>query len=103
MRQAAQIAVVGIEASCRLPLGAFDLGQFHLRGNRADDTRGDLILQFKDVIQSTFETLRPKVSAGARVDQLSCDADTVYGSAYAAFQQIAHAKLLPDLPHVRSA
>jgi len=79
MRQSAQIAVVGIQASCRFPPGAFDFGQFHLWGNRADHAGRDLILQFEDVIQGTFETLRPQVSAGTRINQLSRNADAVCG------------------------
>src|SRR5690606_29243611 len=100
MGEPAQIAVVGIEARCRLRLRAFDLGQLYLRGNRAGDARGDLVLQLENVVQPSFETLRPKVSARARANQLARDAYAVAGPAHAAFQQIADTELLPNLRRV---
>src|SRR5690606_38764429 len=100
MGEPAQIAVVGSEARCRLRLGALDLGQLYLRGNRAGDARGDLVLQLEDVARRAFEPLRPKVSARARADQLARDAYAVAGLAHAAFQQIADTELPPDLRRV---
>ena len=66
VRHAAQIVVVGIEAFGRLALGALDLRALQLRRDRADDARGHLILQFEDVVERAFETVRPDMRAGRR-------------------------------------
>ena len=66
----AQIIVVRVEASGRLALGTFDLRPLHLRRNRSDDTRGDLILQLENVVEGAFETLGPRCARSSA--SMSC-------------------------------
>ena len=77
IRHAAQIVVVGVEAFGRLALRAFDLRLLELRRDRADDARGDLVLQIEDVVEGAFEALRPEMGPGRRIDELAGDTDAV--------------------------
>jgi hypothetical protein len=52
------------------PLRAFDLRVLQLRRDRANDARGDLLLQFEDVVEGALETLGPEMPPGRRIDQL---------------------------------
>ena len=49
-----------------LRFGAFHLGAFELRRDRADDVRGDLILQLKHIIEGTLETVGPHARRSPR-------------------------------------
>ena len=69
VRHAAQIIVVGVEIFRRLALGALDLGALELRRDRADDARGDLVLQLEDIVEAAFEALRPQMRPGGRIDR----------------------------------
>ena len=100
MRHAAQIVVVGVEALGRLALRALDLRPLQLRRDRADDARGDLVLQLEDIVERAFETVRPEMRPGRGIDELPGDAHPVRGLAHAAFQHVAHAQLATDLLHV---
>lgn len=108
-RPSAQIVVVSVEAAGRFPLRAFDLDPLELPGDYADDARGNLILQFEDVVEGAFEALRPNMRTRRRIDKLPCDPNAVCRFAHAAFQHIAHAQVPADLldvhcpPFVREA
>ncbi|MNF62334.1 hypothetical protein D3C84_440130 [compost metagenome] len=95
-RRSAQVIVVGVQAFRGFALGALDFRPFELRRDRADDAFGDLILQFEDVVEHSFEAFRPDMRAGRRVYELPGDAHLVAGFAHATFQHVAHAELLAD-------
>jgi len=42
-------------------LGAFDLGLFQLRRDRAYNVRSDVVLQIENVFKSALEAVRPQV------------------------------------------
>ncbi|MEH2561920.1 hypothetical protein V1289_001547 [Bradyrhizobium sp. AZCC 2289] len=97
VRHGAQIVIVGIEISGRLPRGTLDLRPLELGGDRSDDAGRDLILKLEDIVECSCESIGPKVGAGRRIDELSRDTNPVFGLAYTAFDDIAHAKLAPHL------
>ena len=77
---------------------ALDLRQFGF--DRAGDGQGDLVLQVEDVCQLAVVALRPNVVAVAGIDELRGDPHTVAAFAHTAFQDIANAKLSPDLADI---
>jgi hypothetical protein len=101
-RHRAQEVVIGVEA-CWLALGALDFGLLQLRRDRADDGRGDPILQLENVLDLAVEAIGRNVRAGRCIDELRRDAHTVGRFAHAAFKNIAHAELAPDLLYVHCA
>ena len=78
-------------------LRALDLRPLELGGDRADDAGRDLVLQFEDIVERPFEPIGPDVGAAHRIDELAGDANAVFRPAHAAFDDIPHAKLTPDL------
>ena len=58
-------------------------------------------MELEDVVESALETLRPKVSACRRIDQLARDANTVVSAADAALKQVSHAKFTPHLARIK--
>ena len=71
-----------------------------MRRDRANDARGYLILQIKDVIKRAFETVGPQMCTGRRVDKLTRDTHAVRCFAQAAYKHITDAQLASDLLHV---
>ena len=57
----------------------------------------------KDFGEVAIVALGPDVVAGPDLDQLRAHADTIAGFAQAAFQDITHAQIAPDLLHVYRA
>jgi hypothetical protein len=80
---------------------------FGIGNGRGDGDRhrlGDVVLQRKNVSEIAVVPLGPDMIAGLGLDQLRGDADAICGPSHAAFEDIAHAELAPDLLHVyRSA
>jgi hypothetical protein len=100
-RERAQIKVPGVEALGRFASGTFNLGLAEPWLDRPDNTAGDLVLQFENVVKGTIETVGPDMRASCRVDQLPGDAHAVAGFAQAAFEHVAHAQFAPDLAQIR--
>ena len=98
-RQPAQIDVVGRELA-RLHLGALDLGDLDLWGDRTDHARRDLVLQRKDLGQCALEAIGPQMHPVQRIDELAGDAHSIARPADAPFEDIPHAQLAADLAHV---
>src|SRR5829696_455356 len=97
---AAQEVVIGIQALGRLMPGPFDFGLFQLGSDRANDTRSYLILQGEYIPEFTFESVRPEMRAGSRIDKLTGDAHLAACFTDAAFQDVAHPELTPDVLHI---
>jgi len=100
MRQRPHHQVPGIHAVGRLALGAKTLRRIELRLDRGDDAFGDLVLHGEYVGELAVVSLRPEMTAGGDVVELSGDAHAIAALAHAAFQDIAHAELLGDLPEM---
>src|SRR5258708_6690837 len=66
---------------------------FYTPGN----SRRNHILKLKDVLEDTFEVVRPKMSATYSINQLPRDAQAVPGLADGALKHVANAKLATDL------
>jgi len=77
-----------------------DLRLADRRLDRANDALGDLVLEFKDVLDRPIEAIRPQMRARRRVDQLARDAQPASRLANAAFEHVTHAKLIGHLAHV---
>ena len=99
----AEEVVVGVEARGRLAPGPLDLGPLELRGDGADHAGGQLVLELEDVLDPPLEAVRPEMRARGGVDQVRRYPHPVRRLAHAAFQDVAHAELAPDLLHVHGA
>src|SRR5439155_14137893 len=93
---------VGIEALGRLARGALDFGLLQLRRNCAHDTRSNLVLQIKNVLECAIEAIRPEMSSSASIDELTSDTHPIHRLAHAALEHIAHAQVATHLLHVHS-
>ena len=71
--------------------------------NNSDDGLRDLVLNGEDVAKRAIEPFRPLPDAGLRIDQLGRDPDPFAHPAYAAFDDVADAKLFARLAYVDSA
>ena len=76
------------------------LGRIDLRLNAADHAVRDLVLNREDVVERPVVALRPEVSARLCFDQLSGDPDAVAALPHAAFKDVAHSQLAPDLADI---
>ena len=59
-----------------------------------------LILHREDIFQLTIVALGPAVCTCASINELACNADPIADSPYAAFENVADAKLAPDLSNI---
>src|SRR5712691_713094 len=83
-----------------LALGTLDLGFFHRRRDRPDNALSHLVLQIEDVAEPAVKPVCPKVCPSGGIDELPRDAYPVCGLSNAAFQDVPHPKLTPDLLYV---
>src|SRR3979490_1098438 len=95
-----QVMVIGQPRRGRLGERALGLGLAHMTRKHPHDRSGDLVLNRKSVLDLAVVAPGPAMGAGGGVDQLGADADAVAGAANAALQDVARAKLAPDLTHV---
>ena len=100
LRDALQVVVIGIQICSRLASCALDLGLLHLGGDCAHHACRNLILQIENILNGAVEAVGPDMRSRRCVDELSGDAYAVRGLANAAFQHIAHAKLVTNLLHI---
>lgn len=70
VRNRSQNEVISIETVGALALGAIDLRVTQARLNRAHDVQGDLILQRKNVFESSIVAFRPDMSSRHGIDEL---------------------------------
>ena len=73
-------------------------GELELEG--FDDHTSEAFLDREDIVDDAVVGVGPQVMVGARIDELSCDAQPASGSADAAFEDIPHAQLGGDRLHV---
>ena len=99
MPHSAVIAFPSIEAVGRLAGGTFALAALERRLDCLGNLRGDLVLHRKDIGKVAVVPLGPKMPAGGGFDQLCRHPHPVAGLAHAAFEDVAHAKLTPDVFH----
>jgi hypothetical protein len=59
-----------------------------------------IVLNSEDVVKLPVISLGPSMGTGGSIDELRCDADTLAAPLDASFQQVACAKLSPDLPDI---
>jgi hypothetical protein len=90
--------VVGGNIGAPHAANAVQLRQLDLRRDGTDHVAGDLFLQVEDVFEIPVISFRPDVVSGLAVDELRGDPYPLAGSADAAFEDIADAKLLGDPP-----
>src|SRR4029450_10431255 len=74
LRDASEVAVVGIKVADRLALGALDLSLLQLRRDGSDNARAHLVLHIEDVLKGTVKPVCPEVRTGRRVNELPSDA-----------------------------
>jgi hypothetical protein len=65
--------------------------------DRGRDPRGDIVLHRENVGEVAVVTLGPKMPAGGSLDQLRRHPHPMRGLAHAAFENIAHAEIAPDV------
>src|SRR5262249_4112403 len=83
------------EANCPLATSGLDASAYS-----SSDRLDDVVLQGKDVVHILVVPIRPDVTAGKRVDELSGEPHTVAQPADAAFQHEPYAEFAPDALHV---
>src|SRR6516225_11045733 len=103
MGQAAQEAIIRIEALCGFVFRPFDFGLIELWRNCTDHFGGDLILKLEDVLQCFIESVGPDMRAILAIYELAGNADLGCGFSHAPFQHVAHTELASYLPDVRRA
>ena len=89
----AEVQRIGV----RLSLGATGLGRKDLRAERIRKPCDDFVLQIEEIGEGLVESLRPKVTAALRVDQLNIDPDAIAVPLNATLQDIANIQIAPDL------
>src|SRR5258705_10274340 len=94
---------IGVETLGRLALGTLDLGFFHHWRDRPDNALRHLILQVEDIDKPAVKPVCPKMCPGGGIDELPRDTYPVCGLSNAAFQDVPHPQLTPDLLHVDGA
>lgn len=74
-----------------------------MRLNLTRDTVSDVILHGEDVANLAVIAFGPEMTAGYCVDELCADAQPLAAPAYAAFEDLTHAKVAGDLFHINCA
>src|SRR6202522_508475 len=82
----------GMLARCAAGLRAMDL-----RLDAGHDSFSDLLLHEKDVSHCTIVALSKQVVTCSRLDQLDRDAELIFGTPCAAFDQVGRSQLAPYL------
>src|SRR4029077_19419454 len=95
-----QKVVIGVKASRGLAFGALDFGLLQLRRNCTHYAHSHSVLQIEYVFKTTLEPVCPEMSGRCSIDELSSNAHSVRRLAYAAFEHVAHSKLLAHLLNV---
>src|SRR6185437_7671135 len=67
------------------------------------DAVSDFILHREDVANRAVIMFGPEMTTGYCIDELCADAQLLAGPAYAAFENVTHAKLSRDLFHIDRA
>src|SRR5262249_40654422 len=98
--QSAQKKVISTKAFGWFPPGTLDFCLFKPRRDYAHYTCRHLVLQLKDILNSTFETIRPKVYTRRGIDKLPRNADPIGRFSDTAFEQVAHAQFAAHLLNV---
>ena len=98
--EGAQNTVVRVEAAGGFTADALGFGFIHTRFDGRNDARGDAVLKFEQLGDSTIEPVRPDRAVLARVDQVDGDAQLLDLTADAAVEDVSYPKLGRDLPHV---
>src|SRR5215471_7503898 len=100
MPQAALIGRPSIEVPRWLSYGPSELGIEDGRGDRDRHSLRDIVLHREDVGEIAVIAFSPDVLAGLRLDELPSDTDAIACFTQAAFEDVAHPELAPDLLHV---
>src|SRR5215467_252455 len=66
----------------------------------AGDARSDLVLKIENIFQWPVEAIGPQMRSGARVDQLSGDADSTSALAHRALEHVTDTKFAADPLHI---
>ena len=64
------------------------------------DARNDLVLHLEEVGDGLVEAFGPEVRSALRFDELHVDAHAGPNTLHAAFEDVAHIELAPDLPEI---
>jgi len=97
----AQPGLVGLDISCAAPAQSPLLSRGERNRECADDLLDHLVLGRKDVGEIAIESLGPEMTAGRCIDELRRDAHAVAGLAHTALEHEAHAKITPNVLHLR--
>src|SRR5215472_4092055 len=100
MPQAALIGRPSIEVPRWLSYGPSELGIEDGRGDRDRHSLRDIVLHREDVGEIAVIAFSPDVLPGLRLDELPSDTDAIACLTQAAFEDVAHPELAPDLLHV---
>src|SRR5262249_1470632 len=92
--------VVSVEALGRLPSRTLDLRALEPWLNGPHHPCGYLILELKYVLQGTIEAVRPNVSAGCRIDELSGEPHAISCLAHAPLEDVTHPEFGRELFHI---
>src|SRR5215831_16310665 len=95
-----QQEVIGSQINGRLALESLNLRKLQPRFYSRDHTCGDVILEFEHVAHFAFETISPDLRACCCIDQLPKNAQSISGSSNAAFHDVTHTEVTPDLTHI---
>ena len=100
--QCPQGQVIDVEGRIRFAPRPLDLREAEHRTGRPDHGFGNLVLKIERIFERAVKPLGPQMLAALGLDQLAADADAAAGLAQAALDDVADAKLAPELlrnPH----
>ena len=100
MLPAAQESIVGLGAMGERRSQVLALSATHFYSQRRYDALGDFVLHVEDRAHLAVVALRPKMSAGGRLDELRIDSHSLSHPAYASVENEAHIKSLGCLANV---
>ena len=99
-RLCTKMEIVGREGRCAKTDGSFPASRVNAPANRGSNRPDDVVLEGKDVVHISVVPLRPHVTAGKRVNELSGKSHSVANAADATFQYELGAQLTADALHV---
>jgi hypothetical protein len=71
-----------------------------MSGEDGGDRSSHFVLDGKDILERAVVVLGPAVGPRRGIDQLGGDANTIANTPYAAFEQVAHAQIAPNLADI---
>src|SRR5262249_13876316 len=96
----AERQIIRFEIRRRLALEPSDLGELQIWLDRGHDALGESILQLENIAHVALEAISPDMSGGDRINELAREAQAVPAAPNAAFEDVAHAEIAPDVAHV---